>query len=55
MRHYRIGKCNTNVLHLDCRQAIFSLFSEFHDKSGESDKNQVSGRQHIKSGDSQSN
>ena len=23
MRHYRIGKCNTNILHLDCRQAIF--------------------------------
>ncbi len=33
------------------RLAIFSLFnSEFHDKSGESDKNQESGRQCIKSG-----
>ena len=34
---------------------FFSLFSEFHDKSGESDKNWESRRQHIKSGDSRSN
>ena len=27
---------------------LFSLFSEFHDKSGESDKNRESGRQHDK-------
>ena len=29
---------------------FFSLFSEFHDMSGESDKNYESGRRHIKSG-----
>ena len=30
------------------------MFSEFYDKLGEFDKNRESGRQHIKSGDSQS-
>ena len=29
---------------------FFPFFSEFHDKSGESVKNQESGRQHNKSG-----
>ena len=32
----------------------FSLFSEFSDKPGEYHKNRESGRQNIKSGDSQS-
>ena len=29
---------------------FFALFSDFHDKLGESDKNRESGRRHIKSG-----
>ena len=56
----RIGKCNTSRFTLRSqkmliRWAIFSLFSELYDKSGEPDKNQESGRQHIKSGDSRLN
>ena len=51
MRHYRIGKCNT-VLHSHHKKIrkISNCFLCFQNKSGESNTNRESERQHVKSG-----